>query len=308
MLHLDISATAHGPNYLPQYYAEQEGLFAARDIVVNDTACDPWTGVLDDLDSGAADVALGGLWVPGMYAQGPRDLTVFAQVNHQFPKALVTRKQYPDFTWSDLEGATVLAPGIGGSAPYAFTSGLIRESGVDPSSITFLRDLSTPMFVELFDAGLGDAIILDMTTAEALQHRASGHIAIDYTVAGGLGPNSVYYCRTDRFAELSDRLFVFVSALQESMQLLKSVTSEDLAPLLAAHWPSIPAVVLAKSCDTMLHSRTWDTVCIDADATNRWMRILHEEKMVRTAPTFEQLVDTSIVDQLSPTASSKSLQ
>ena len=62
----------------------------------------------------------------------------------------------------------MLAPGIGGSAPYAFTAGLIRESGVDPASITWLRDLSTPMFVELFQAGLGDAIVLDLVTAEEL--------------------------------------------------------------------------------------------------------------------------------------------
>ena len=167
--------------------------------------------MLDDLDSGAADVALGGLWVPAMYAGTPRKLSVFAQVNHQFPKALVTRTPQPDFTWSDLVGATVLAPGIGGSAPYAFTAGLIRESGVDPRSITFLRDLSTPMFVELFEAGLGDAIVLDHTNAEALQHKGTGFIANDYTVTGGLGPNSVYYCRTDRMEELSDRLVRFTS-------------------------------------------------------------------------------------------------
>ena len=138
MLTLNISATAHGLNYLPQYYADHLGLFAERGLAVTATAKDPWTGVLDDLDSGAADVALGGLWVPAMYAGTPRKLSVFAQVNHQFPKALVTRTPAPDFAWSDLVGRTVLAPGIGGSAPYAFTAGLVREAGVDPASITCL--------------------------------------------------------------------------------------------------------------------------------------------------------------------------
>ena len=202
--------------------------------------------MLDDLDSGAADVALGGLWVPAMYAGTPRKLSVFAQVNHQFPKALVTRTAQPDFAWSDLIGRTVLAPGIGGSAPYAFTAGLIRESGVDPASITFLRDLSTPMFVELFEAGLGDAIVLDHTNAEAMQHRGTGFIANDYAATGGLGPNSVYYCRTDRLEELSERLVRFTSALDESMQLLKSVTVAELRPLLDAHWPTMPREVLAE--------------------------------------------------------------
>lgn len=302
MLQLNISATSHAPNYLPQYYADSLGLFSERGLRVSATAKDPWTGVLDDLDSGAADVALGGLWVPAMYWNTPRELTVFAQVNHQFPKALVTRFPRTDFTWSELVGTTVLAPGIGGSAPYAFTAGLIREAGVDPASITFLRDLSTPMFIELFEAGLGDAIVLDLVNAEVLQDRGTGYIAEEYTETGGLGPNSVYYCRTDRFVELSDRLVAFTAALEESMHLMTSVDLADLHPLLEQHWPATPAVPLRKACARMLDSHTWDTTRIDPAATERWMRILLDEKMIGHAPSFEALVDTTIVDQISSAA------
>lgn len=298
MLQLNISATAHAPNYLPQYYADTLGLFAERGLEVRATARDPWTGVLDDLDSGAADVALGGLWVPAMYWNTPRELSVFAQVNHQFPKALVTRIPRDDFSWSDLSGTTVLAPGIGGSAPYAFTAGLIREAGVDPAAITFLRDLSTPMFIELFEAGLGDAIVLDLVNAEVLQDNGTGYIAEEYTETGGLGPNSVYYCRTDRFGELSERLVAFTSAVEESMQLMKSLEPSDLDPLLAEHWPATPAAPLRKACRRMLRSHTWDTVRIDATASERWMRILFDERMIRQAMTFDDLVDTTVVDQI----------
>jgi NitT/TauT family transport system substrate-binding protein len=296
MLTLNISATAHALNYLPQYYADHIGLFADRGLEVTATAKDPWTGVLDDLDSGAADVALGGLWVPAMYAGTPRKLSVFAQVNHQFPKALVTRTRHSDFAWSDLIGGTVLAPGIGGSAPYAFTAGLIRESGVDPTSITWLRDLSTPMYVELFEAGLGEAIVLDLVNAEALQRRGTGFIADDYTRTGGLGPNSVYYCRTDRIEELSERLVHFTSALGESMQLMKSMTVAELRPVLDEHWPTASQEVLVSACERMLRSQTWDTPRIDEAATERWLRILFDESMVRRVSAFGDIVDTTIID------------
>ncbi|MEV4208176.1 ABC transporter substrate-binding protein [Nocardia salmonicida] len=298
MHELKISATAHGLNYLPEYFADDRGLFAAQDLTVTATAKDPWTGVLEDLDSGAADIALGGLWVPGMYWGTPRELTVFAQLNHQFPKALVVRGDAEGFGWADLVGRTVLAPGIGGSAPYAFTAGLIREAGVDPAAITFLRDLSTSMFVELFEAGLGDAIILDMTTAQILQDKGTGVIAIDYTEVGGLGPNSVYYLRTDRFEELADRLVRFTTALEQSMRQLRTVSLPQLEPLLTAHWPGIAAETLLRSCERIKSSRTWDTARIDADASDRWMRILAEEKMVSTAPAFTDLIDTRIVDSI----------
>ncbi|WP_067670321.1 ABC transporter substrate-binding protein [Nocardia miyunensis] len=296
MLDLTISATAHGLNYLPQYFADHLGLFADRDLKVVATAKDPWTGVLDDLAGGAADIALGGLWVPGMYWGTPRELTVFAQVNHQFPKALVTRERIEGFSWADLTGRTVLAPGIGGSAPYAFTAGLIREAGVDPAGITFLRDLSTPMFVELFEAGLGDAIVLDSTTAQVMQDKGTGVTAIDYTEVGGIGPNSVYYCRTDRVEELSDRLVRFTVALGEAMRRLRTTGLAELEPLLTAHWPGIATPTLLRACERIKRSRTWETTRIDAAATDRWMRILKQEGMIRSEPPFAELVDTSIVD------------
>jgi NitT/TauT family transport system substrate-binding protein len=296
MLTLNISATAHALNYLPQYFADHVGLFADHGLEVTATAKDPWTGVLDDLDSGAADVALGGLWVPAMYAGTPRKLSVFAQVNHQFPKALVTRTRRSDFAWSDLIGCTVLAPGIGGSAPYAFTAGLIRESGVDPTSITWLRDLSTPMYVELFEAGLGEAIVLDLVSAEALQRRETGFIADDYTRTGGLGPNSVYYCRTDRIEELSERLVNFTSALGESMQLMKSMTVAELWPVLDVHWPTASQEVLVGACERMLRSQTWDTPRIDEAAAERWLQTLFDESMMRRLPAFGDVVDTTIID------------
>ncbi|MGW4339843.1 ABC transporter substrate-binding protein [Rhodococcus koreensis] len=294
---LSISATAHGLNYLPEYYADHAGLFAARGLSVQAKACDPWTGVLDDLDSGVADVALGGLWVPGMYWGTSRQLTVFAQLNHQFPKALVMREAPSgDFDWSLVTGKTVLAPGIGGSAPYAITAGMMRESGVDPADTTFLRDLSTQMFVELFQDGLGDAIILDITTAQVLSDQGAGQIVVEYADAGGLGPNSVYYCRTDRFDELSDKLIRFTTALGAAMAVVKRTPVQELEPLLAQHWPQIALPTLSAACERIQRSNTWDTVRIDADASDRWMRILQEEGMVRTAPQFADLVATRIVD------------
>lgn len=298
MEHLNISATAHGLNYLPEYYADAAGLFAANDLTVTATARDPWTGVLDDLASGAADIALGGLWVPGMYAGTERELVVFGQVNHRFPKALVTREPYADFHWEALAGRTVLAPGIGGSAPYAITAGQMRAAGVDPAATTFLRDLSTPMFVELFRAGLGDAIILDATTATLLVQRGDGYIAVDYAAAWGVGANSVYYCRADRFDDLSDRLVAFLGGLAQAMEEIGRTSAVDLAPLLRRHWPTLPPDALTGTCEWIRESGTWDTVVIDPDGVERWMRILADEKMVRRAPSFADLVRSDVVDRL----------
>ncbi|WHU46402.1 ABC transporter substrate-binding protein [Gordonia sp. L191] len=295
MQRLTISATSHALNYLPAYLADSDGLFARRGLDVELIARDPWTGVLDDLAADSAEVALGGLWVPAMYAGTATQFTTFAQLNHQFPKALVVRTDalVGEFAWTDMEGTTILAPGIGGSAPYAFTAGLMREAGADPRSVTFLRDLSTPMFLDLFRGGLGDAIVLDLPNALAAQRRGDGHIAVDYTVSGGLGPNSVFYCRKDRFDELVPALGAFVDAIGEAMDLLATALVEDLRPLMAERWPTADPAHLAQSCARLQASQTWDTPRIDAAATDRWLRILFDERMIRKPLAYGDLIDES---------------
>ena len=89
---LKIAATANGVNYLPEYLAGAAGLFTDAGLAVETTPKDPWTGVIDDLESGAADLALGGLWVPAMYAGSSRELTVVCQLNHQFPMGILLRE------------------------------------------------------------------------------------------------------------------------------------------------------------------------------------------------------------------------
>jgi NitT/TauT family transport system substrate-binding protein len=173
---LSISATAHGINYLPEYHASVTGTFARLGLEVQARARDPWTGVLDDLADGSADVALGGTWVPAMFAGRGRDLVATGQVNGRFPMAIVTRAPVEEFDWSWMAGRTVLVPGGGGTAPYEFTAGLMREGGCDSAGVKFVRDLSTELLRELYENGLGDAMVADPLTAHVLQLGGHGFI------------------------------------------------------------------------------------------------------------------------------------
>ncbi|WP_326952924.1 ABC transporter substrate-binding protein [Amycolatopsis sp. NBC_01286] len=292
---LRISATANGLNYLPEYLAGTTGLFRDAGLAVTARACDPWTGVLDDLASGEADLALGGLWAPGMYAGSSRALTVVCQLNHQAPKAIVHRGAPEGFTLADLSGKVVLAPGIGGSAPYAVTAGLIREAGTDPDDVTFVRDLSTPMLVELFGAGLGDAIILDLVSALELEATGQGRIVFRNLDQGGIMPNSVYYCRTDRVEELRERFTRFVGCIDAAMKNLPSTPAATIDGILTARWPGKDLAILRDATAQMAASAVWATVAIDPAGSDRWMRMLAESAMLTRVPAYDDLADDSFM-------------
>ena len=292
---LRITATAHGLNYLPEYWAQAKGAFADRGLEVLAEARDPWTGVLSDLAEGNADVVLGGLWVPAMYYGKGRDYAVVGQLNARFPMVLVTREPVADFAWGWMSGKTVLAPGAGGSAPYEFTAGLLREAGVSPSSLRFVRDLSTDMLAELFTHGLGDAMIADLLTGTRLEQAGVGHISCRLAEAGGTMPNSVYYVLRERVEELSDRLSSFLGAVAEGMDDLTS-GAVDTLPLLAEHWPDVPIAALRSAAGELGANGTWETVRVDPEAADRWMSILLDAGLIDGPVPFDALVDTRAVD------------
>ncbi|CAD5989256.1 ABC transporter substrate-binding protein [Agreia sp. COWG] len=286
---LNVSATANGLNYLPEYVADVSGLFAANDLAVTATACDPWTGVLDDLESGAADLALGGLWVPGMYAGMDRRLTVVGQLNHAFPMTIVARDATDPISLDWLAGRVVLAPGAGGSAPFEFTAGLIREAGLDVGATRWVRDLSTAMLIELYEGGLGDAIILDLVSAKELVAAGHGTIVFRHLDAGVM-PNSVYYCLTERVEELSDRTARFMDAIATAMEKINAGTAtDDIETVLTQRFGDRDRGLLREAASEMARGGVWDTTVIDPEASDRWMRILAEAGLIVRAPSLSEL-------------------
>jgi NitT/TauT family transport system substrate-binding protein len=293
---LRISATSHGINYLPEYYAAATGAFARRGLEVVAVARDPWTGTLDDLAAGDADVVLGGVWVPAMYAGMGRDLVAVGQLNARFPMVIVTREPVDDFAWSWLVGRTVLAPGAGGTAPYEFTAGVMREHGVDPGAVKFVRDLSTAMLRELYEHGLGDAMIADPLTAASLYLDGTGYPACRLAEVGGPMPNSVYYAERPRLQELHERLVALMGGIQEAMSDLSS--GADPSGVIDLQWPGGPRQALLDTAATLSTDGTWATVRIDPDGLERWLAILRDRGLMASTASFADLVDAGVADEV----------
>jgi NitT/TauT family transport system substrate-binding protein len=291
---LRISSTGRGINYLPEYYAAAGGALARRGLEVQASPRDPWTGVLDDLAAGDADIVLGGVWVPAMYAGAGRELVALGQLNARFPMVLISRAPVADFTCDWLPGRTVLAPGAGGTAPYEFTAGVIREHGVDPGAIKFVRDLSTAMLVELFERGLGDAIIADPLTAERLTRSGAGYPAWRLADAGGPMPNSVYYTDRSRLDEVHERVVALMAGVVEAMTALRG--GADPSDVIASEWPDAEQAPLVAAASRLAADGTWSGVRIDPDALDRWVGILHDRGLSLRRASYDELVDVRVAD------------
>jgi NitT/TauT family transport system substrate-binding protein len=143
-------------------------------------------------------------------------------------------------------------------------------------------------------AGAGH--IADLVTATVLQDKGVGHISQEHAVVGGIMPNSVYYCKTERLDELEPVLVRFVTALGRSMTDIADESPESLTELVTGLWPDVPTAALQSATGRLLASRTWETTSVDPAACNRWTGILQDAGLVTAAPAFEALVSTRITD------------
>ncbi|KQY63603.1 MULTISPECIES: ABC transporter substrate-binding protein [unclassified Nocardioides] len=285
-----VSATSHWPNYLPEYVAREQGFFADEGLDFTRSAPTDWTQVLTDLSDGTADLVLGGIWVPTMYHGRGRDYVAVAALNSRNPKVLVMREPAPGFSWRDLEGKIVLAPGAGGTAPYVHTAGLMRKAGVDMTKVRWVRDLAGSTLTELFLGGHGDALVTDAINGALLERAGKASIVARHDVDGGLMPNSVYYTDRERL-ERDDTVWRFCRAMQRAYDWLREHSAVEAKSLLAREWPGIETDHLIEIVDDLRQRGIWEDIRIAPEGYDEWLRIQVEDGLVGKPVRYDDLVD-----------------
>lgn len=235
-----VSATGLSMNYLPQYLAEELGYFKDVDIVVTNSVPTDWTQVLKCVDSGEAQAALGGIWVPSIYKQhGIKDYLAFAKLSSRCPMILVSREPVESFEWRYLEGKRILCPGGNGISPYMFLSGCMREKGVDMSAVSWIHDFTAGMLFEGFKCGWGDIIVLPPHMAEMLCLSGEGFECCDLAEVGGDVPWSVYYTRPDLLSREDNLVGRFTAAIQRATAWILKHDASCFKDLLQKNWPAV---------------------------------------------------------------------
>ncbi|MCC8167521.1 MAG: ABC transporter substrate-binding protein, partial [Planctomycetes bacterium] len=182
---------------LPERLAEELGYFKEADLQVEVRYPEPWNKVLEELDSGAAQCAADGIWLPSLYKKRVRDYYAFAQCAARFPMTLVARKPVDAFKWKDLEGKIVLVPGSNDAGMRMYFLGCAREGGADIGKIKYVPNFYAPMLYECFAGGWGDYVVMRSDLADQLIADGKGYPALDLTVNGGTVPWTVYYATAD---------------------------------------------------------------------------------------------------------------
>ncbi|MHA6729181.1 ABC transporter substrate-binding protein [Devosia sp. A369] len=286
-----ISATGHSVNYLPEYVATWQGFFAAEGLTISADVPNPWDVVLDDLASGKAQAALGGIWVPAMhFGRGVR-YTPFAQISLRAPLALVGRERADEFRWENTRGKVISMKGSNGASVGLFTKLLLKENGVDPQAVNFIQDLDGGLLSRTFMGGMGDYLVIDLPSALALEAAGGAHVVMRYAVDGGDVPWSVYYGQGEPDSDQLDAQQRFSRALARAMDWINAHEAAKYRDFLASTFVRFDPDMLVDLVDLYRANGMWTTPQIDKPAYDRWQNGIADGFLTAGPIAYVDLVD-----------------
>lgn len=284
-----VSATGHSPTYFPHYLAEELGYFTDVDLNVTIDVPKPWDLVLDHVNRGVAQAALGGVWVPAMYKSRVKDYLTFAQLCARYTIEIVTREPVEKFDWNYFTNKLVLVGGLGaGPGRLVFLKGVLRHAGFDLTTARFLDGLSVPMFSELFAGGLGDAFAVDTLTAAALVRDGVGYHTA--SVSNPV-PASVYYTLPEVLNREDNLTGRFTLAIQKATTWIREHDAEDARDLVKRHWPD-DADEKIEFLNAYKHQLWDESVLVKENELLAWQQSLSWAGMIEKPFPYAEMVDT----------------
>jgi len=274
------------------------GHFADEGLEIELATAELGAGTVDALRNGHADIALSGLMRSfELLDRGASRLVHFAGANDRNGFFLLSREARPGFRWSDLVGRTVISFG-GAPTPWLCMQAVLRRHGVEPTRVTFLRDLSTPDAVAAFRAGKADFIEHGPPVVDQLIADGTGHLVASMGEATGPVPFSSFMATPETLAGNRDVLISFVRGLYRAQRWMASSGAAEIAAVIAPAFGDIDPRIRVAAVDRYLRQSTWarDPV-LTRTGFDALQAILLDGGFIKRSHRFEELVDTDIARQ-----------
>ncbi|MGN8025489.1 ABC transporter substrate-binding protein [Microbacterium sp. 22242] len=275
--------------FAPQYIARELGMFADHGIGISEEvdAGPAGSWLVRNLHREAADVALGGVWLPYVYnevSEVPlRPFLVGCRIN---PAVILARPGSVSgpFQWEHFYEKRVLLS-LAATSQWMFLEGVLKEHQLDLNRIRFVRDLHTLTIQDLWRSGYGDYLLAEAATALSLVEEGAAQIASTMAEAAGPVPWSVYYAREDFIRANPAAIDGFRAAISQAVRWLYAQSSDESAKVLQPYFAGMPESRMVTSIDLLKAIGTWpEDGEFESAALDRYQRIMVDYGLLDAIP------------------------
>ena len=298
---IELNEVTHSVFYAPLYVAIEGGYMKDNGIDINLTNGGGADSVMAAVLSGSADIGFAGPEsVIYVYNQGKNDYPmVFAQLTQRDGSFLVSRKNEPNFKWSDLAGKEIIAGRRGGVPAMTFEYVCNQNGLYNGTNVTLNLDIAFNLTTSAFEGGTGDYCTMFEPTASEYQNSGKGYIVASVGEAAGDVPYTAFFASKSFIKNNQNKLKGFIKGLKQAYEYMNSHTNSEIAEVIKGQFPSTDVTSLAKSISQYKSIGAWNYNLQPTEASyTRLQDILENSKELTKRVEFSQIVDCKLAQEI----------
>lgn len=293
---LKINEVTHSVFYAPLYLADALGYFKDEGIELELTNGGGADNVMSAVLSGDADVGFCGpeaaLYV---VAGGSTDAPcVFGQLTKRDGSFLVSRKDEPNFRWSDLNGKEILAGRKGGVPAMTFEYVLNGAGLYNGTNVTMNFDVAFNLMTSAFEAGTGDYCTMFEPVASEYEAAGKGFVVASVGEASGEIPYTCFLAKRSWISRHETETEGLLRAVTKATKYLDETPPEDVAPLLLPYFASTSENALRVSLKSYRTIDAWaKNMAMTETSFTRLQDVIDNAGELPRRVAFSEMIDTT---------------
>ncbi len=295
-----LNEVTHSIFYAPLYLADSLGFFEEEGIKIELTNGGGADAVMASVLSGDADIGFCGPEA-AIYVQlgGSQDVpTVFGQLTKRDGSFLVSRKEEPNFKWTDLKGKEILAGRRGGVPAMTFEY-VLRENGLTDDDINLNFDVAFNLMTSAFEAGTADYCTMFEPVASEYEAAGKGYVVAAVGEASGEVPYTSFLAKRSWIDGHKDVVRGFLRAMLRAVEYAETQEPDEIATHLYQAFPSTSYASISTSIRSYRKIDAWVSDMAMTEASfDRLQTIIERAGELPARVPFSSIVDNSYVKEV----------
>lgn len=295
---VELNEVTHSVFYAPLYLAIENGYFQEEGLKINLTngggADKSMTAVL----SGTAHIGLmGPETVIYVDEQNKRNAPkVFGQLTQRDGSFLVSRKEEPNFDWSNLNGKEILAGRRGGVPAMTFEY-ILKEANVSNYVLNF--DVQFNLMTSAFLNGTADYCTVFEPTASEYEKEGKWHIVASVGAQGGDIPYTSFIALDSYLKNNGDTVKSFLKALKKAFDYMNTHTELEIAESIVKQFPSTTITSIETSVKSYKKINAWKSdLQMTEQSLERLQNIMENAGELSNRAKFTDIVDNGFAKEI----------
>ena len=262
---ITLGEVTHSAFYAPLYVALERGYFKDEGLEIELVMISGANNVTAAVLSGDVEIGFCGPEATiYIYNGGEKDyIQSFAGLTKRDGQFIVAREKIDNFSWSDLEGKTVLAGRIGGMPELNFENAL-RHAGIDKNKVKIDTSVDFASLTSAFISGSADMVNLFEPNALKLENMGYGYVVASVGEKSGEMPYTAFNARKSYIEKNRDTIEAFTRAIAKGLKFVKENDSETIAKSINPQFTDISLEDLTKIVKRYKDADSWlDTPFIE---------------------------------------------